>query len=232
MHFVIHETTFPLYSVIVVSSVVIGVFTAIFLMKRAGAGKQTLRLTAIFTFMMIFMCSFMLSYIVLGRVGFMGAGGALGLVAGALISVLIHRDHVKESFAAWVIAAPLMYGLAKIACHIAGCCHGMEYKGPLYIIYPDKENVPYFPVQLAEVVLFLLIFTVGIVILKKKSYLTAAGVVLGMSAAAKIGLDFLRFSHVGKIVTKNQIMVAIITAASYIMIAIISNMKEKEESGQ
>ena len=224
MHFVIHEPTISLYAPIVLASIVAGIIAAVLLMKRAGAKPQTLGLTAVLTFVSILMFSFMLSYLITGdirKVSFVGAGGALGLIFGATASVIIHRDHVKESFAAWIVAAPLMYGLSKLACHVTGCCYGIKYDGPMYVIYPDAENAPYFPVQLAEVVVFLLIFAVGIVIFRKKSYLTAAGVALGLSAAAKICLDYLRESHGTAIVTWYQILVAVITAAGYIVIAII-----------
>ena len=236
----IHKPPISLYAPIVVLSIVIGILVAVLLMKKAGAKKETLGLTAFFTFVSIIICSFMMSISLAGgdirKIGFVGAGGALGLLVGATVSVLIHRDHVKECFASWIIVLPLMYGLSKIACHVTGCCHGIEYRGFGYVIYPDADNIPYFPVQLTEVIAFILIFGIGIVILNLKSYMAAAETVLGLSAAAKIGLEFLRMSHVGKTLTGYQLLIAGITALAYIVIAIIkrknSSEKEIKSNGQ
>ena len=160
----IPQLDYTFYGPIILISILIGIAVACFLMRKAGAQKVTVFYTAILTLVMIIVVSFMMSLAItndIRKVSFVGAGGALGLILGAVTSALIHRDHPIESISAWVIVSPLMYGLSKTACHIAGCCNGIPYNGPMHVTYEIKNNASYFPIQLTETVVFLIIFIIG-----------------------------------------------------------------------
>ncbi|MCR5736368.1 MAG: prolipoprotein diacylglyceryl transferase [Eubacterium sp.] len=216
----IPKLKYTFYTPIVLSSIVIGVAVSCLLMKKAGAKKETIRYTALFTFISILLFSYLMGINLSGniyQVGFVGAGGALGLIVGAIGSALIHRDHIRDSVAAWIIVAPLMYGLSKISCHIAGCCNGIPYKGPFCVSYGVKNGKCFFPVQLLEVVVFLLIFVCGLTLyMKGKERLRVAEIVLVISALSKVGIEFLRESHMGKIVSGYQVIVLLIACGGVI----------------
>ena len=217
----IPELTYTFYAPIVLVSILIGLAVACYLMRLSGASKQTVMYTALLTFVMIIAVAFMTSVVLSGNIrkaGFAAAGGALGLASGVVISALIHRDHTAESVASWIVAAPLMYGLSKIACHIAGCCNGIPYDGALCVRYGAKSGAAYFPVQLLETVVFLLIFAAGLFMyLKTSRKLRVACIVITVSCIAKVLLEFLRESHMGKVISGYQILVMVITAVFLIV---------------
>ena len=212
----IPELAYSPYALIVMLSIILGIVVACILMRRAGASRQTVFYTALLTFVMIIAVSFLVSFYIthdIRRVGFVGAGGALGLVLGVLISAFIHNDHPGASVSAWVVSAPLMYGLSKIGCHIAGCCHGIPYTGPLAVTYACHGDASCFPVQLLETVVFLVIFAVGLALyLHLREKLPAALITVAVSCAAKVLLEFLHESHTGGI-SGYQILVMSIAAA-------------------
>ena len=39
------------------------------------------------------------------------------------------------------VTLPLIYGLAKIACFIVGCCHGIPYDGLFSVTYADGTPI-------------------------------------------------------------------------------------------
>ena len=215
-----------------ISSIIIGLIVASILCRRAGASKQTVLYTALLTFVMIIVVSFMMSLILSGsilKVGFVGAGGALGLVLGVVISGFIHNDHVKETIAAWVVVSPLMYGLSKIACHIAGCCNGIPYHGLCSVTYESHDGASYFPVQLLETVVFLVIFAVGLVMFLKardEAYYNVASIVLLLSGVAKDAIEFLRESHTGQTISSYQILVLSIAV---IFVVVFQVMRKREK---
>jgi prolipoprotein diacylglyceryltransferase len=165
------------------------------------------------------------------KIGFVGAGGALGLLVGVILSAFIHNDHVAESISAWIVALPLMYGLSKIACHIAGCCHGIPYSGTFSVTYEVYNNTPYFPVQLTETAVFIIIFVIALFsYLKMENKLKVATIVLLASGGAKFILDYLRESHGEKAITGYQILVLIITLSGAILIQLFRHPKSTDEN--
>ena len=46
----------------------------------------------------------------------------------------------------YLFLLPLLHAFWKIGCLLGGCCYGIEYKGPLAIIYPSNVNIE-FPVD-------------------------------------------------------------------------------------
>ncbi len=189
--------------------------------------KQTIIYTALLVFVCIFVCSFTLSIIQNGfpHIAFVGAGGAFGVVLGATISVFLHRDKEEESYMAWILAAALMYGISKIACTVTGCCNGRVTSHFPRIIYYGREETPYIPVQIYEVVSFIAIFILGYVIyVKTENAFLVSVLVMILSVIAKGGLDFLREAHVGKVISENQIMILVIGIVAVVIAYVLRKM--------
>ena len=222
MHFYIPIINFPIYGIIVLSSIFIGIAYASIMMVRSGAGKQSVLYTSMLSFVSIITCSLTLSITLYQdpeQIGFIAAGGAAGLLIGVLLSVFINQDHEKDTIVAWVLSAPLMYGLSKIGCHFAGCCYGIPYDGMFSVTYELHGHRSFFPIQITEAFVFVIIFLIGIILVRiSDKKMRTARVVIVLSAIAKIGLDFLRATHIGgEIISINQIMIAILTVAALVL---------------
>ena len=123
--------------------------------------------------------------------------------------------------ASFVASAPLMYGLAKIGCLLAGCCHGKDYSGPLAIVYHGDTEGSYFPVQLIDMAVFIVIFAVSsLLVLKMKNKVKAIYIILGFTIPVRFLLEYLRYYHDGHIIEKGQIEILIAGAFALIIITI------------
>lgn len=85
-------------------------------------------------------------------------GGLIGGVLGALLGSKLAGCKLSYLEGAVVPFIPLGHGIGRIGCIMAGCCHGMEYTGPLAIYYPNSvtglsPDQGYFPVQGLEALL-------------------------------------------------------------------------------
>ncbi len=219
-----------LYAPIVILSIMIGIAAACALMRHFGIRKQTVIYTALLVFVSIPVVSLSLSFSLSGdirQIGFNGAGGAIGLMAGAFSSIFIHRDHPGENFAIWVIVTPLMYGLSKTACLITGCCNGIEFRNRFAVIYNDQ--IPRFPVQLLETLVFIAVSAIGFtVFLKTKKWFGISLLVVILSVSAKFGLDYLRSAHYsGQILSSNQILALICGIIAVTLTFIIRKIWDK-----
>ena len=98
-----------------------------------------------------------------------------------------------------LIAAPLIYSIAKLGCTYAGCCHGFAYSGPFSLTYHKTEvHGQFFPIQPLETLVFLVIFA-----LAHKSQKPLVAILACLSA--KFFLDFLRYGHDQMLISPNQI---------------------------
>ena len=229
-----------IYSVILAASILIGIIVACIMMRRAGAKKDTVFYTALFVFVSIVVCSFTMSFCFTGNIkdiGFVGAGGALGVLVGAGLSIFIHEDHMSDSLSAWIITAPLMYGLSKLACHFSGCCYGFKYEGPFAVIYKGGDyveaplNTPLFPVQILESVIFILIFITGFILYgKMKSTINASLVTIVLCVFFKCLLDIFR-NRGGLRISSNKIMAVTVGTVSIIFILLAKKLIMEYEDG-
>ena len=135
---------------------------------------------------------------------------ALLLIAlSGLIIFLITKTDPKKLFAILLFSVPLIYAIGKLGCFLNGCCYGIDYSGPLRVLYSSSKHAPtgisLFPVQLVESIVNLIIFIISIIIYYKKKDITKTlpFIVLACSTV-KFLLDFLRTP--GKhIISLNQI---------------------------
>ena len=131
------------------------------------------------------------------------------IVLSGFIIFLITKMDPKKLFAILLFSVPLIYAIGKLGCFLNGCCYGIDYSGPLRVLYSSSKHAPtgisLFPVQLVESIVNLIIFIISITIYYKKKDITKTlpFIVLACSTV-KFLLDFLRTP--GKhIISLNQI---------------------------
>ena len=212
------------YGLIVVLSVIAGFAAAVLLMRRAGVGKQTIFYTCLTAIVCTFITSLMVTFRITERgivLSFSGLGAAVGLIGGVLIAALIIRDKPDEVMAAFIASAPLMYGLAKLGCFLAGCCHGKPYSGPFAVTYHNEHAGTYFPVQLVDMAAFILIHILAVfLITKMKNKFSSICIILSVLIPVRFALEYLKYYHDGSPVSSGQITVLIAGAIAVILVLV------------
>ena len=145
------------------------------------------------------------------KVGLSSYGAVIGITILLFLYSKQYKKRFKDLFYIVLPSIPLMYGIGKIGCFLAGCCYGIEYTGPFSISYKYSYSAPkeinLFPVQLLESIVFIIIFWYIFDKIKKlKSNSNIIGQTLIICGIAKFLLDYLRMNHLGKVFTINQIV--------------------------
>ena len=225
MQIIIPEFSRSPYALIVIGAVITG-FTVTFLrMWKSGVTKQTILYTGLLTFVCTIITSLIFGFkITSDGIGpsFSGLGAAVGLIGGVFISGLIIKDKPDIIMASFVSSAPLMYGLAKIGCLLAGCCHGKEYNGPFAIVHTGGDHAgSFFPAQLIDMAAFLIIHVLAVIITTKmKNKANAVYIILAVLIPVRFVLEYLRYYHDGSLIASGQITVLIAGAIAVILVTV------------
>ena len=215
---IIHKINFPIYGILILISIIASMLYIYHMIKKDNKYNKNMYL---FFFMYI---SFSL---VIGIVftmitsdgsiiGLSSYGGLIGAILSAFIfEKIISFDNKLIKYV--IISLPLVYAVGKLGCFIAGCCHGIPYDGILSVTYVDDMNIPVFPVQLLESIVFFIIF---IICNKIRNNSKVIYITIIIAALAKFALDFLRYEHVSKIITLNQIVSIILIISSIVLLII------------
>ena len=210
------------YPFIVLGAVAIGFIVAILFMRHFKVSKQTIMYTCLLTFVCTIVTSLIAALKVSPEgisVGFSGLGGAVGMVGGIFLSSIIIKDKPDCVMASFVASAPLMYGLAKLGCLFAGCCHGKDYHGPFAIVYHGENEVSYFPAQIIDMIAFLLIFLIAtVLIFKMKKKANAALIIFAVITPVRYVLEYLKYYHEGALIESGQITVLVAGAIALILL--------------
>ena len=224
MQIVIPEFSRSPYPLIVILSVAVGYAAAVFRMRKSGVNKQTILYTSLLAFVCTMAGSFMLAFKITSEgigIGFSGLGAAVGMITGVFISGLIIRDKPDLVMTSFVVSAPLMYGLAKMGCFLAGCCHGKEYYGPFAVVYSNEHAGSYFPIQLVDMAVFILLHIFAVVITNKmKNKVRAIYIILAVTIPIRFALEYTRYYHDGSVIASGQVTV-LITGAVAVLIVFI-----------
>ena len=224
MQIIIPEFSRSPYSLIVMLSVAIGYAVAVLRMRKSGVNNQTILYTSLLAFVCTMAGSFMLAFKITSEgigIGFSGLGAAVGMISGVFISGIIIKDKPDLVMTSFVVSAPLMYGLAKIGCFLAGCCHGKEYYGPFAVVYSNEHAGSYFPIQLVDMVVFLLLHVFALLITNKmKNKARAIYIILAVTIPVRFALEYTRYYHDGSLIASGQVTVLIAGACALLMIFI------------
>lgn len=146
-----------------------------------------------------------LEYGEIASVGFSSLGGMMGMLLGVWIFTRIVKDHKEDILRTYVMSLGLMYGISKLGCFFAGCCHGIAYHGVGYVFYVKGAEISekMFPIQLIESISFLFLFLL-VNKWKRKMESNIVFICLIAYAALKFVLDFLRYYPERRLFSINQ----------------------------
>ncbi|MBE7048017.1 MAG: prolipoprotein diacylglyceryl transferase [Ruminococcaceae bacterium] len=86
-------------------------------------------------------------------------GGLVGGIIGSILASQWQQLDVMKVESCIIPVLPLGHAIGRIGCLLAGCCHGIEYTGPLAVknLLISAEKT-YFPIQAVEALLNVSIF--------------------------------------------------------------------------
>lgn len=138
-----------------------------------------------------------------GEFGFLASGivfygGLVGGFLGSFLGMRIAKCPLSLVERSVVPFIPLGHAIGRVGCVMGGCCHGFEYDGFCALYYPNSvagldPNQGYFPVQLLEGVINVIICLLLLVLdkrIKRKWNLLFA--YLSMYAVSRFFLEMLR----------------------------------------
>ena len=222
----INEIKFPIYGVMIILSILLGMLY-IFLNIKEDIKKDN-RLLLYFVLVVPFTILFGLYFSMVTsmnfnifEVGLSSYGGLIGLILSSIIFEKILPTKWKI-FKYTILALPFIYGISKLGCTFVGCCYGIPYNGPLNISYPFRNVYNVFPVQLTEVLVFIIAF---FILNRFKDIKNIIPITVITGATLKFLLDFLRHSHINQILSVNQIFSLVL-----VVIAVIFIVKNKKKT--
>lgn len=230
------NTKIPLYGILVVSGILSGLYIIYRNIKTLNYKKEenyglilyillgTLFGAKYFTLLTNF--NKYKNNIDFNKIGLSSYGAAIGIIILLIIFAKQYKKNFKDLINNILPAIPLMYGISKIGCFLAGCCYGIKYNGPLSITYKYSlsapKNISLLPIQIIETITFILIYLY--ISKKKKENKNIIGITLLLCGLSKFLLDYLRMNHIDKILTVNQIV-----SIPFIIIGLILYFKEKSK---
>lgn len=224
MSWIINNFKFNIYGIFIILSLIAGLlFNYIYLIKN----KVNKRLILLSNLMLLFFCIMGAKYFTiifnldknlnLLNAGFTSYGGMVGVICSSFLFYKFSKE--KLIIRSNILSLPLIYSVSKLGCFFAGCCYGIPYKGIFSVTYLDTFNISLFPIQLLEAIVFFLIFIFGLLQDKNKKSIFQLVIV---SAFFKFLLDYLRFYHIDKFISVNQILSLVV-----IIVTIIISLNKK-----
>lgn len=111
---------------------------------------------------------------------------------------------------------------------MAGCCHGKEYTGPLAVTYHNKYEGTYFPIQIVESVIYLLIFVISLVLtVKMKNKIRVIAIIFAIVLPVRFITEYFRYYNEGKLISPDQIIVLIAASAAALLVIIWHNILKR-----
>jgi len=224
---IIGKTSFNYYGVLIVLSMFVGAFYIYYSIKKEGfKNKEHMFLYFMLFFSSVIILGKMFTVIVsdenvnLLNAGFSSYGGLIGVILSSFIfEKIVPFDNKIIKYS--IISLPLSYSIGKIGCFIAGCCYGIPYNGFLSVTYTNGLNIPLFPVQLIEAIIFMILFLIFNHLKNNKNIIY---ITIILSALMKFLLDFLRYEHLTKTISVNQVFSLILIFCMFILI--LKNKKQ------
>ena len=209
---VISKQTFPFYGIIILISMIISLFYIYRMLKKENIKDKNIYLYILLYGLFAIVFGKLYTIVTSGfkynilNAGLSSYGGLLGVLIACIVFELILPTN-KKIIKYTIMSLPLTYGIGKIGCFIAGCCYGIPYNGIFNVVYKDDLNIGQFPIQIVETIVFIIIF---IICNKLKNNKNIIYITILISTIAKFLLDFLRYEHINKLLTINQIFSIVI----------------------
>lgn len=224
---IINEPLNSLYYVINILAILVGiVYILLSFTKEKIEKKKIISFIILFLLACIFFGKLYTMIVTKEKISFFKAGlSSYGGLTGAILFTYIYEkfNNLKNVFIKYtILALPLIYGLSKFSCFIIGCCHGIEYSGPFSIKYAFLSEETYFPIQLLEIIIFMIIF---LICNKYKYKKNITYITLTLISFFKFIFEYLRYDHINKIITHNQIFSLILFLITIVIFII--NKKNK-----
>lgn len=225
---IIPKQTFPFYGILIVLSMLIGLLYVFIMLKKEKIDNKNVYLYAILYISFSLVFGKMFSMVATGfkqnilESGLSSYGGVIGVILACIIFELILPTN-KKIIKYAILSLPLVYGIGKIGCFIAGCCSGIPYNGIFKVIYKDGLNIGQFPIQIVESITFIILF---IIINKLRNKKNIIYITIFISIILKFLLDFLRYEHINKLLTTNQIFSIIVLISLIIIYVFRSKIKK------
>lgn len=222
---IINKINFPIYYIIDISSIIIGLLYIILSLKEKINKKDLIKFSICFLILSITLAKILTMLTSKNPISFFKAGlsGYGGLIGAISTSIIFEKFYLKEKgFIKYtVISLSVIYSLSKISCFLIGCCHGLPYNGIFNVRYTEL-NQSFIPIQLIEVFTFMFIFQICRLKHNEK-YITYKTLLLITST--KFLLDFFRYEHINTFITFNQIFSIIL----FTIVLIIYILKQKKD---
>ncbi len=201
----INQIKFPIYmTCIILAFIGACVFIYKYLMNKKIKKKDIL----LYVSMIVpfgLLGSLIVCYIIDKNMGLSSYIGCFVLILTSIFYEKINPSKNLEYVRCTMLSMPLLYGISKLGCFFAGCCYGLPYNGFFSVTYSSGLNIPLFPIQLLESLVFIGLF-IGLLFINKKHSKNIISITIIVCAFAKFALDFLRYDHLTKVITTNQII--------------------------
>ena len=219
----INKKNFPIYGIIIMISLIIGLLFNYYFLKKNNIDKKKTQLFLFLMFVYSFIGGILFDAIVNYdpnelKIGLSSYGGAIGVCICAIVFEKMdnsNRLYVKSA----ILSLPLIYSISKLACFFAGCCYGRPYSGLFSVVYTSGLNIPLVPVQLIETIVFWGLF--GICYYNNQND-NIVPITIFLCAISKFTLDFLRYRDNNIFLSPNQIVSIV-----FIIISLIIILKKK-----
>jgi len=212
---------FPIFAMMILLALVVNIIVVALLSKKYNFSKDEIICLLLYENFGIICGAKILTFInnyneLEGIFDFFALGlSAYGALIGALLFLMLFsfqfKKPLKEMLCIFMPSIPIMYGIGKIGCFLAGCCYGIEYNGFGSITYNYSllapVDTPLFPVQIVETIFFMGIFMYMIIKHKRNQFdLGTVGISFILCSSVKFALDFLRNDITREILSLNQLL--------------------------
>ena len=230
MNFIINTDNYAFspYAITFISSFIISFLIAFIILIKNKVNKNVAMLSSFINFLCSIYCAYLFSVLTaddmveqLGKISFSSIGGLIGVAVGVIVLGQIYKEYRTKLIKAYTLVIPLMYSISKMGCFLVGCCYGMEYSGAFSVTYHGRfaacTGIELFPVQLLESLVFLIIFLFGLILEYVIKAQKTVAILIIICAISKGLLDFLRASHVGIVISVNQVSCLVIILLTVII---------------
>lgn len=153
--------------------------------------------------------NFSLSWSDFTEAGYSYYGGIAGFFIITCLFCKIKEIDGQDMAREYLYLLPLLHVFWKVGCLLGGCCYGIEYTGPVAIIYPQNANqmsgISVFPSPLIEAIVSLLISVVLLVEKRCSKKIEFVGMFFILYGTTRFFLEYFRYHDISSILSDGQV---------------------------